>query len=438
MLQQNQLMKNTFFLTFLIVNVWSCSNQKNALADQEVKSKTSLINTDHLEHLYEEIEVDGKQLGTIWIYAEYPDYQVITDDDEGFTCVDDVARALVFYAKQQQIDPQERYLEKIKRLSEFILHLQNENGYFNNFIFPETYQINTTHQTSVAEANWWSWRALWALSEVNLLEENSLKNLQDRNLIAINRLLQNVENWCPNPTDTMMVDGITLPKCVERIGSDQPAVLLLGLTNLYQKNPSLAIKNLMLELGQQIMKFQKGSANNYPYNAFLSWQNYWHAWGNSQAYALLRAGQVIDNQIFTEAGLKEVRHFYLYVLKENFFAGFQLEQKENEFHNKDFSKYAQIAYGIRPMVYASLEAYKITKDEALLQTATELASWFFGNNPLGQQMYDPKTGRAFDGIISNEAYNKNSGAESTIEGLLTVQAMENLPEAKAALSERID
>ncbi len=27
--------------------------------------------------------------------------------------------------------------------------------------------------------------------------------------------------------------------------------------------------------------------------AFLSWQNTWHAWGNSQSYALLKAYQVL-------------------------------------------------------------------------------------------------------------------------------------------------
>lgn len=415
-----------YYLLCLVVLCWSCSNQTDNLTDQTVEIGNSFINTAHLEHLYEEIEVDNKKLGTIWIYAEYPDYKVVTDEDEGFTCVDDVARALVFYAKQQQIDPQKEYMEKIEKLTEFILYLQHENGYFNNFIFPETYQINTTHQTSVAEPNWWSWRALWALSEVNLLREKSLVSLQQRNQKAIDRLLKNLDDWCPNPTDSMIVSGIILPKCVEAMGSDQPAVLLLGLANVYQNKPSEELKSLMLKMGEQIMKFQKGSFNQYPYYAFLSWQNYWHAWGNSQAYALLYAGQLLEHQAFIESGLNEVRHFYPIVIQKGFFASFQLEKFTDGFQHIKANEFPQIAYGIRPMVYAALEAYRVTNDVEMLEIAKQLAAWFFGNNPANQQMYDLTTGRTFDGIISAEAYNKNSGAESTIEGLLTIQAIESV------------
>jgi hypothetical protein len=42
-------------------------------------------------------------------------------------------------------------------------------------------------------------------------------------------------------------------------------------------------------------------------------------------------------------------------------------------------------------------------------------------------MYDPQTGRCFDGINDKENINKNSGAESTIEALLTLIEVENNP-----------
>ncbi|MEZ4932400.1 MAG: hypothetical protein R2788_09815 [Saprospiraceae bacterium] len=83
----------------------------------------------------------------------------MADDDEGFTCVDDVARALVFYVRQYAHEPNEKGLEKIRSLTEFLLYMQADNGYFYNFLLLLGPQINKTHQNSLPIANWWSW---WA------------------------------------------------------------------------------------------------------------------------------------------------------------------------------------------------------------------------------------------------------------------------------------
>ncbi len=40
-------------------------------------------------------------------------------------------------------------------------------------------------------------------------------------------------------------------------------------------------------------------------------------------------------------------------------------------------------------------------------------------------MYSLSTGRCYDGIISSGNVNRNAGAESTIEALLTLQKVEN-------------
>ena len=50
----------------------------------------------------------------------------------------------------------------------------------------------------------------------------------------------------------------------------------------------------------------------------------------------------------------------------------------------------------------------------------ELKSWFFKNNVAKVNMYDTTTGRGYDGIISDEAINKNAGSESTLESLMTM------------------
>ncbi len=58
-------------------------------------------------------------------------------------------------------------------------------------------------------------------------------------------------------------------------------------------------------------------------------------------------------------------------------------------------------------------------------------SWYFGNNMADTQMYYPDSGRTYDGINGPVAWrvNRNSGAESTIEGLMSMSALARLPES---------
>ena len=60
------------------------------------------------------------------------------------------------------------------------------------------------------------------------------------------------------------------------------------------------------------------------------------------------------------------------------------------------------------------------------------AAWFFGNNPADEAMYDPATGRTYDGIEGDGRVNRNSGAESTIHGLLTMLILDREAEIAAA------
>ena len=90
------------------------------------------------------------------------------------------------------------------------------------------------------------------------------------------------------------------------------------------------------------------------------------------------------------------------------------------------------------MIYASLEAFHITGDEAYAILASKLTLWYFGNNPAKQVMYDHLSGRTFDGINSASKTNYNSGAESTIEALLSIQAMESNAIAKRIVTRSVN
>jgi hypothetical protein len=97
------------------------------------------------------------------------------------------------------------------------------------------------------------------------------------------------------------------------------------------------------------------------------------------------------------------------------------------------SRFSQIAYGIRPMIWAALEAYEQTKKPKYAELAGKLAGWFLGNNVAKAIMYDVATGRGYDGIGATGKVNYNSGAESTIESLWAFQRLEQYPEAINAL-----
>ena len=58
------------------------------------------------------------------------------------------------------------------------------------------------------------------------------------------------------------------------------------------------------------------------------------------------------------------------------------------------------------------------------------AGWFFGANRAGEPMYDPATGVTFDGIAADGTINRNSGAESTIHGLLSMLALDENPRVR--------
>lgn len=395
-------------------------------------SPPTLVNPAHLAHLYEEASIGDTRLGTIWIYCEAPDYRLVADEDEGFTCVDDVARALVFYCRHYQEQPSPELLYKIQRLTDFLLFMQADNGFFYNFMLPGNV-VNTTHINSRAVPAFWAWRAFWALSEVNLLEAEELHDWQSHSRRVMAALAAKTPGLCPPGGGALSFEGVSIPACLAELGADQAAVIMMGLTNYYRMQPSEQLRRLLLHFGNLLLETQQGDADTPPYYAFLSWQNHWHAWGNSQAYALLYAGRILSHQPFIEAGLKEVQHFYPYYMEQGFIHAFSLAREGDSLVVRDYRQFPQIAYDLRPMVFAALEAFAITGEVAYAKTAARLAAWLFGENPAGQPMYDPATGRAFDGIGSPTEVNHNSGAESTIEALLVIQAIEAVPEARSVL-----
>lgn len=378
------------------------------------------VNKAHLDYLYEEIQIDRKEMAIIHIYSNYPDYAYVGDDDEGIACVDDAARAAIFYLEYYKAYNDSTSLNKFNKLVEFILYMQAENGFFYNFIWKDG-SINKTYRTSLPEPNWWSWRALWALTE----HYKQFNNLSDSRTVRVKQSIEKtiavIKRYLPKEKKIIWIDGIELPSWLpSNFASDQAALLVIILSDYYKISGDKEILSYLNSLVQGITMMQIKDTECEFNGAFLSWQNIWHGWGNSQAYALLKAYKVLNDEKIKSSALLELNNFYERLIENNFLSYFKVQKHQNQIKIVESNKFSQIAYNIRPMVFALLEAYKITLDSSYAIKAGQVAQWFVGRNPACAVMYNPHSGIFYDGVESENLINKNSGAESTIEGLLSL------------------
>jgi hypothetical protein len=391
----------------------------------------SIINTAHLDKLYQEIRMGDDTVGIIHIYSEYPDYHMVDDHDEGMACVDDASRAAIFYFLRYRQTDSMPFYHKGKMLVKFILNMQAENGYYYNFIWPDG-SINKDGATSKCEPNWWSWRALWAFGVVTNYLEHDDAALTHRIREQQSKLVQNILHesaFRSTATDTAF--GITIPTWLPKgSGTDQASIILMGLliaASQEDESPHRdSIVSFIHHFADGIMMMQVHSPDSLQDGAFLSWENLWHAYGNSQSFTLLTVGQELLDSTMMQNAMYEVDHFYPAYLKAGGLEHFWVKKKDEVISRYDTKAFNQIAYGRGPMIWSALQAHALASNSETkyLDLACQLAMWFFGDNPAHAMMYDPATGRGYDGINSPEAINKNAGAESTIESLLALQALE--------------
>ena len=396
---------------------------------------TSFVNTRHLDYLYTPVTFsNGTNAAGVYIYAEAPDYRLVADSDEGYTCVDDVSRAALVYLRSNKFSTDTSTQSKAFKLIRFLLEMQSANGYFYNFLLTGN-QINTNGATSINNPEWWSWRALQTLTEGSPIVKIKDTQLSDKMDQAVNKLVATIKTDLVNlPQTTKTVSGITVPQWLPAgSGTDQAALLILGLIPYCTNTNDAVMTAYVKKLADGIALMQQGDATHFPYGAFLSWENTWHAYGSDQAYSLLKAGAFLNDPQFTSKALAEVDNFYPWLLQNGFKSSFVVANNGSGVQLTSEKSFDQIAYGIRPMVFAAIEAYRLTGQDKYADIAGHLSAWFLGNNVANKNMYSFVTGRCYDGISSAANVNINSGAESTIEALLTMQRIENYPAVRIAL-----
>ncbi len=403
-------------LPMIMLSALSCTTTGDA--------DTRALNFAHLRHLTERIVFFGDTVSIVHVYSNYPDYHwtgAAESGPEGIACVDDAARGAVLYLRHFEVAGDTTSLMEARLLLRFVLHMQTADGEFYNFIRAD-HCINTEGRTSEKSFGWWAARGIWAmgtgcrvLGHADSTLARDLKQGVERSLPHVAKLL---ESYGQEKT----VKGYRVPEwLLYGSGADVVSELLLGLLDYYSVSPSGPLLTMIRELADGITIMQDGDISRYPFGLHRSWETLWHLWGNGQTQALATAGRMLGLDTMIVSAEREARGFYPRLLMEGF-------MKECDVSDPASRKvYDQIAYGIRPMAVGLIRLYEATQREEYLVLAGLAASWLFGDNVPGARMYDPVTGRCFDGITDSATINRNSGAESTIEALSTLLEVERYP-----------
>ncbi len=375
------------------------------------------IGTDYLEHLALDATVNGRSVRVVSLYANAPDYKPTgspaRDGFEGTASVDDAARAAVAYLRYYETHGDTAARDEALALLAFVSGMEQGDGEFVNFI-DASGRPNRTAPSSRKSMSYWAARSIWAMGEATrVLGADSL----------------------PGVASLRPVMGRALARMASEIGGGRllggsvtaTSEALLGVLALQRAQPSARYSGLATQTAELLARQSAGSAQAAPWSGYTdSPTAEWHAWGSRAVEALALAGEVLERPDFVAAARKEA---------DGLWSRFLLAGQVPASIAADGSVkwFPQIAYGIGPIVEGYLALADATGDRSYAVMAGLAASWFNGDNVAHVAMYDPTTGRTFDGIDgpSPIKVNRNAGAESTIEGLLALESVAADPDAAA-------
>jgi multiple sugar transport system substrate-binding protein len=380
------------------------------------------LRLDHLHHLGMDAVVNGRPVRVVALYAEAPDYQPAAsperDGSEGIAAVDDAARAAVVYLRAYEETGAARDRDEAHGLLRFIAAMEQGDGEFINFIDAQG-RPNRDAPTSRRSMSYWAARSIWALAEAVRVygsrDPHLLDGLREPLDRAVARMAREVDAG-------RLIGG----------SATATAEALLGLLALQQAEPAPELAALTARTADLLVPLAAGSTGTAPWRARLDAPDAaWHAWGARSTAALATAAAVLDRPDLLDAAREEADALWARFL----LAGRIPSEVAPDGTVKWF---AQIAYGISPIVEGWLALADATGDRRYAVLAGLTAGWFLGANPAGVSMYDEQTGRTFDGIDGSaaEQVNRNAGAESTIEALLALQAVARSPDAAEYLHYR--
>jgi len=402
--------KKRLFLCVVMVFL-GCSSQN--------KSVHVPVNLSHTLNLTDSLTVNGQSLYFIHIYADSPTYEPVVAPGEGITCVDDVGRFLEVLESEIIQNKRKDFLPIAAGMTRFLLYMSREDGLWYNFMFQDG-TINTTYRTSTAEFQWWAVRGLRGLTAAYKIfwDKPGYSELyiqvKDR-IETMDSHLQDVLSLYPETEETPFGKR---PLWLIKNAPDMSAELMMVLVRLTDTG-NYDYREEIDKIAEGLTGYQYINPDSEIHGMYFCWQSLWHNWGNTQAAALMAAYRLTENPAYLESVRLWADHFVPFLIAHEFPWEINLLPD----HTYKLTSYPQIAYGINSIYQGIKSLAEVTGDKKYKELSEEVFEWFTGKNSAGSHMYDPKTGRCYDGIDDEGSINYNSGAESTIECLMAIQKL---------------
>jgi hypothetical protein len=398
---------------------------------QALAKRPELVNFDHLLSTLGKVQ-GGKLF--IDIYAEnvparqrMARFLPVAALGEGAYCVDDIARTTVALFQAHETRPDSALLRHAMAGIDFVKAMQAPDGEFYNFATLKNgrMKINAAGTTSKKGIDYWAARALWALGEGYASLHQTDPRAAAEMAQAIDRALPRLEIPLKHFNQFAQIEGKSLPRWLINDAADQTALVVKGLLRYYQALASGPKRTRVKEI---ISKYCEGIARSQVvdkddpdlgrfFHSVLAPDDK-HLWGSHQVEALAAAGKALGRAEWIGSARLCADHYWGKARPQTI-----VTPGEDE-----------IAYGVETVVSGYAQLYQATGKKEYARATQRWASWFVGNNEASALMYDPLSGRGYDGLAhlrrgGEQRYglNSNSGAESTVESILALQSADRVP-----------
>jgi hypothetical protein len=386
-------------------------------------------------------------IGVLWVYADRQAdgsyhrtgggaYDAATDTfGQGSYDADDISRAAVVYLRHWRSVGDAHSRDEAYELLRGLTYLQTASGPNAGNVVLWMQPDGTLHPSptpkdspdpSDSGASYWLARTVWALGEGYAAFRDAdpafAAFLAERLGLAVGALDREV---LTRYGQYLNIDGLRVPAWLITDGADATSEAVLGLSAYVGAGGAGPARSALAQLADGIAAMGHGDAATWPYGAVLPWalsRSVWHAWGAQMPSALAAAATALHRPQLLAPARADAAIFTPHLLT----AG----GPDNGWLPTPIDG-TQIAYGVDARVQALLSVSQAAHSAGLRQLAGIAAGWFFGQNRAGAPTYDPTTGVTFDGVSADGTVNHNSGAESTIHGLLSMEALDANPEVAA-------
>lgn len=371
------------------------------------------------------------EVGMLWTYADRRDdgFERIgggTEDPEtgdwtqGAYNADDVSRAAIVYVRHFEQTGDQDSLEKAYQLLRGLTYMQVTRGKDRGNVVLWMQPDGTLNRSaepvelpdpSDSDASYWLARTIWALGEAvpAFREEDPrfARFLERRLALSLGAVDRQVLD---RYGEHYRADGRRTPAWLIVDGADATAEAVIGLAAYHRDGGTRQSRRVMRQLAEGVAELSGGDARRWPFGGVLPWglsRSIWHGWASQMGGALAAAGE-------TRTARRDAFTFDPWLITSG---------GPDNGRQPTRADQVQIAYGADSRVQNLLAQGTRAGDEL----AGVHAAWFFGANNAGVPTYDPATGVTIDGVEADGRINQNSGAESTIHGLLTMLQLDAHP-----------